>query len=71
MSRASDDVCGNCIFSRSPIDAEGKVDFAGQRQCKWEPPKVFPIPSPQGIQFVNVRPGVATNEWCGKHERRE
>lgn len=38
--------------------------------CHKEPPKLYPIPTQQGINIVPLQPQVGVNDWCGAFERK-
>lgn len=57
--------CKTCRCSKQTPLAGGGV----QLQCRFEPPKILPMPQPQGMAYTAMWPGVEPDHWCSKWQQ--
>lgn len=67
-----EDGCWNCFFARWHTGDDGNADLT-KKVCKHDPPRVMPMPHPNGAGIVlgAPRPIMHPNDWCGEHVTRE
>ena len=54
--------CKLCRFARmTPVAGQGM-----QLQCRYDPPRVVPAMTAQGMGLIAIWPGVEPDGWCGK-----
>jgi hypothetical protein len=57
--------CANCAFSIEVREPPPSIQK--QRVCRWGPPAVVPIYSPQGITLQVLHPPVNETVLCNQH----
>jgi len=61
------EVCKFCRFSHVKIQNGAPA----QRFCRINPPSVFPMMGPQGLQLIGGWPPVQDDDGCSKYEAAE
>lgn len=58
--------CKSCFFSR--LRARGGPQAPQQLECHKRPPRLYPLPNPQGqMQYCGMWSPVEADEWCGDY----
>ena len=64
MTDQTPESCMNCKFGApAPQNIKARI-------CRNEPPKMFMVPAPQGVQMLSDYPPVQASGWCGRWERK-
>ena len=57
--------CGNCIYYREAVNADGSVRDGGE--CLLQPPVVIVV---DGVRWESVFPAADPYDWCSHQSQR-